>query len=158
MSSSCNHIKILRENNQYYCNICDAAMFHDQSSSHSIYKPKFLDNNETSKQCLIKILKELLELCEISPVPNQLNNNNEQKSKVFYVYLIFDWLSKNMWFMEKHERFRLTAQHKLSEFREVPHLTKEILNDFSWMENAHPPYKNITSRGRILKPPVHFPN
>lgn len=154
----CNHYKVIGTDGQYYCNLCDVNHFHNVLCVHDIYKPKFFDDNEESKKQIIYVLKELLNLIDISPTPNQLlfAGNNIQKSKTYYAYLIYDWLSKNLWFIENHENFRRTVQMKLAEFRQQPILAKEILDDFGWIETINPPFRNITSRGRVRRRPNYY--
>lgn len=85
--------------------------------------PKLID--EKDENSLTIIAQELLNITEFF---------KERNKKAYYVYILYDWLSKNLWFLNKHAKFKTAVQLKLKELRNEPN-TATITEKFGWMEN-----------------------
>ena len=137
------HTKLININ---FCDTCDIGKLHDVKNEYDILKPQQIRYEpieyEHAKKQMILIIKELLNITEIS---------STIANKKKYAYIIFEWLAKNLWFLEKHERFRITCQLKLEEFENDPN-GKEICDRFRWIRSLQPPFGNISTYGRKIKP------
>ena len=49
------------------------------------------------------------------------------------IYLSFHWISKNISFLHKHEKFKLVVQQKLKQLRDEP-LAEQIILDFGYIQ------------------------
>ena len=85
--------------------------------------PKLI--SEKDENSLTVILQELLNIKEFF---------KDRRKQAYYIYMLYDWLSKNIWFLYKHEKFKVAVQLKLKELKSEPD-TLSITKTFGWMEN-----------------------
>ena len=85
---------------------------------------------------LLKIIYSLVNLTkkkfEIKIIKNEI------ETKKNFVYIVFDWVSKNLWFSMKDERFRHVMQNKIK-YLKTDTRAKKITEDFGWLEFISPP-------------------
>jgi hypothetical protein len=111
--------------------------------------PVQLSKTKASDKYLINMLRYLL---------TEVENTRGSKNKAKIAYRLFDWISRNIWFLEEHESFLLAIKDKLEEFKNEP-ATWEIINDFVWMQNLKIPLKHYyTRRGRKIIKPTFYSN
>ena len=88
---------------------------------YSLSRPKFIEDEKT----LVSNVKRLLFIYD---------QFDEKEKRCYYVYLIFAWLDKNLWFLHKREKFRLTSQQKLRDLSN-DEIGNKIFKDFSHLLN-----------------------
>ena len=128
-------------NNRYVelCEICDINRLHDPRNKLDSFKPIQIDKGRESE--LILCLNELLVTISLVSGTN---------SKVKNCMLMFSWIAKNIWFIERHKRFRDVLKRKLEEFRH-DHLAKDIIHRYGWIEFiGEPPYGPLSTYGRRI--------
>lgn len=100
------------------------------------------------KQKYIQMIRKLL-------TETETIRGTENKEAVGY--RIYEWTSKNLWFMTTWKKYGKTVQDKLREF-ENNHEGSKITNDFGWMidMDLNKEYKTCTKSGRKIKSPVRY--
>ncbi len=91
---------------------------------YEIYNLKYPKLIEGEDKKLTAIAQELIIITEFFA---------ERRKKAYYLYLLYGWLSKNVWYLEKNENFKDAIQSKLKDFRHESD-TQFIVRDFGWME------------------------
>ncbi len=67
---------------------------------YTLSRPKFIENARTLSYNINRLM-----------IINDLFFKREKRT--YYIYLIFSWIDKNIWFLETREKFRIVCQQKL---------------------------------------------
>ena len=89
--------------------------------------PYTIPISEESK--LHGIIKQLLNKSDTFP-------NGQKKASI--VYLIFAWLARNTWFLDKHKRFREIVKWKIVQLEAERGYAIPIIRDFIWLKDYNP--------------------
>ena len=120
---------------ELYKKLYEIRSFLHQTDAYNVSVYEFYEFYEylfprIEKEKLNGIIRHLLVKAEEMP-------NGEKKASIGY--LLFNWVGRNMWFLDKHKRFREVLQSKLIQIeREGGPYGIPIIRDFGWLKDYIP--------------------